>query len=214
MSHDQSFLDPKAHAYVEGLFRPPYAVMERMEREIAMEGQPAVGRSTGAVLRALALASGGSRILEVGTNVGYSALWLASELRPHGHLDTIEIDPGIARRARANFDEAKVGGRITVHEGAALDVLPRLQGPYDMVFLDAVKAEYPRYLDHALRALRPGGILAADNAFWLGRAWGKPAQDDADTRGVQELTRRVTGDPRLAAAMVPSEDGLLVAVLR
>jgi predicted O-methyltransferase YrrM len=214
MSHEQSLLDKHAQKYVEGLFAPPFAVMERMEKEIAKEGQPAVGRATGAVLRSLALASGGSRILEVGTNVGYSALWLASELRVHGHLDTIEIDADIARRARDNFAEAKIGGKITVHEGAALDVLPRLSAPYDLVFLDAVKAEYPRYLDHALRLLRPGGIVAADNAFWGGKAWAKPKEGDLDSWGVQELTRRITTDPRLAACLVPSEDGLLVAVVR
>src|SRR5439155_7467027 len=105
------------------------------------------------VLRALVASAGGGRVLEVGTNFGYSALWMAAGLRADGHLDTIEIDAGTAKRARENFREAGVGARISVHEGAALDVLPTLKGPYDLVFLDAVKSEYPRYLDHALRML-------------------------------------------------------------
>src|SRR5439155_24394210 len=101
--------------------------------------------------------------------------------------------------------------KVQVHEGAALDVLPRLKGPYDLAFLDAVKAEYPRYLDHALPTVRVGGIVAADNLFWQGRVWDAKA-DDADTRGVREYTRRVLEDERLASALVPSEDGLGVSV--
>lgn len=213
MSFDESLLAPEAASYLHDLQRPPYArVMERIEREVKEERQPAVGRGTGAILRSLVALAGGGRVLEVGTNVGYSGLWLAAGLRADGHLDTIELDATIARRAREHFAEAGVGSRVTVHEGAALDVLPRLDGPYDLVFIDAVKAEYPRYLDHALRVLRVGGVLTADNLFWQGgRVWDKEDKD-AETEGVRVYTRRIFEDERFASSVVPSEDGLGVAV--
>lgn len=198
---------------MDGLFPVPYKTMEIMEREIAAEHQPAVGRGTGSILRALVAASGGTRVLEVGTNVGYSALWMGAGLADGGHLDTIELDADIATRARHNVANAGLATRITVHQGAALDVLPRLRAPYDLAFLDAAKVEYPAYSQHALRLLRTGGILAADNAFWLGRAWDAAAKD-ADTEGIREYTRRVTTDPRLVTTLMPSEDGLLVSVVR
>lgn len=214
MSFDESLLPPAAAAYLERTIAPPYAQMERVEREVRAEGQPAVGRQTGSLLRALALARGATRVLEVGTNLGYSGLWLCAGLAPGGAFEGIEIDARLAARAEATLREATAAGlRATVHVGAALDVLPRLPAAsYDLVFLDAVKAEYPRYLDHALRLLRPRGIVAADNMFWSGRAWDERAQD-ADTRGVREYTRRVFAEPRLASTIVPVEDGLAVSIL-
>jgi len=212
MSFDESLLPPAAAAYLERHLAPPFPIAERVEREVRAEGQPAVGRQTGSLLRALALARGAERVLEVGTNLGYSALWLCAGLGPKGAFEGIEIDPGLAQRAGATLHEA-VGARATVHQGAALDVLPRLPAAsYDLVFLDAVKAEYPRYLDHALRLLRPGGIVAADNMFWSGAAWDE-ARRDPDTLGVREYTRRIFADAKLASTIVPVEDGLGVSVL-
>ena len=211
MSFETSFLAPEARAHVARLVEPPFPdVLRRMEREIEREEQPAVGRAVGSLLRTLAAAAQARRVLEVGCNLGYSALWLAAGMPADGRLDTIEMEDAIADRAEANFREAGVAARVRVHRGRAMDVLPRLEGPYDLVFLDAAKAEYPQYLDHAWRLLRPGGVVAADNAFWRGRVWGDAK--DADTAGVRELTRRAFSDPRWATTLVPSEDGVLVAV--
>lgn len=213
MSFDESLLPPEAAAYIERHVAAPFPVIERLEREIRAEGQPAVGRQTGSVLRALALSRRAQRILEIGTNVGYSGLWLAAGLDPRGTFEGIEIDPALAQRARANLHEG-VGKRASVHQGAALDVLPRLAGgTYDLIFLDAVKAEYPSYLDHALRLAKPGAIVAADNMFWSGKAWDAKA-NDPDTNGVREYTRRIFAQPRLVSTIVPVEDGLAVSILK
>lgn len=216
VSFDQSFIAPEAERYVQAHAPLPYRVMERLEREAAKEGQPAVGRTTGSALRALVAATPARRVLEVGTNLGYSALWMASALATGGTLDTIEIDPDLAKRAESAFAEAGLAGHARVHLGAALDVLPRLAGPYDLVFLDAVKSEYGAYLDLALPRLAPGGILAADNMFWSGRAWGPDVGDslDEETRGVRAYMRRVADDARLVTTLLPVEDGLAVSVLR
>lgn len=213
MSFDESMLPPEASAYIQRHVAAPFPVVERLEREIRAEGQPAVGRQTGSTLRALALAHRATRVLEIGTNVGYSGLWLAAGLGPHGTFEGIEIDPALAQRAGANLHEA-IGKRASVHQGAALDILPRLaSGAYDLIFLDAVKSEYPKYLDHALRLAKPGAIIAADNMFWSGAAWDE-AKQDPDTRGVREYTRRIFAERRLTSTIVPVEDGLAVSIVK
>lgn len=214
MSFDQSFLAPEASRYLEGLLDVPYRVMALIEEEARKENQPAVGRQAGSLLRGLVLAHRSARVLEVGCNLGYSALWMAAGLPPGGRLETIEINDDLASRAESHFRDAGVGDRARVLRGAALDVLPRLEArAYDLVFLDAVKAEYPQYLDHALRLLRPGGLVVADNMFWLGRAWDPEARHEDDA-GVREYTRRIFADARLTSTIVPVEDGLAVSVLR
>lgn len=214
MSFDQTFLAPEAARYLDGLIEVPYPVMGIIEEEARKENQPAVGRQTGSVLRSLVLAHRSARVLEVGCNLGYSALWMAAGLPRDGRVDTIEINDDLATRAEGFFRDAGAGDRMRVLRGAALDVLPRLEArAYDLVFLDAVKAEYPEYLDHALRILRPGGLVVADNMFWLGRAW-DPQADHEDDAGVREYTRRIFSDARLTSTIVPVEDGLGVSVVR
>lgn len=216
MSFDQSFLAPDAADYLARLLPAPEprAVFERIEAEARAEGQPAIGRQTGSLLRTLVAARSARRVLEVGCNLGYSALWMATGLPADGRLETIEYDAELAQRAAGHFRAAGLAERTEVHVGEALKILPRLpDASYDLMFLDAAKFEYPQYLDHALRLLRPGGLLAADNLLWLGQAWDEKAQDD-DTKGVREYTRRVFDDARLVTTLVPVEDGLGLSVLR
>lgn len=210
---DHGFLPLPAQQYLEHLAPHPFPIMERLYREANDEGEPAVNPQTGAMLRVLATLTGGRRVLEVGTNIGYGAMWLLSGMPKDGHLDTIEIDPGMVRRARANFEEAGVGARVKVHEGAALAVLPKLAPGYDLVFVDCVKEEYPQYLEHAKRLLRPGGVVAADNLLWHGEAW-DPSKKDAAVLALRAYTERMRGDPRLVSTVVPTGDGLGVSVLR
>lgn len=213
MSFDQSFLAPDAQRFLARTLPAPGPVWEKVERAAADEGQPVVGRVTGGLLRSYVYAHGARRVLEIGCNLGYSALWMASALGHGGRLDTIEMDPEIARRARGYFDEAGFGTKVRVHEGRALDVLPTLSsGSYDIAFLDAAKSEYPQYLDHAIRCVRGGGLILADNVLWHGRTWDESHQD-ADSRGVREYVRRMFEDDRLVSTIVPAEDGLGVSVV-
>ena len=186
--------------------------MRAIESEIEKEHQPAVSRDTGNLLSSLVAASGGHRVLEVGTNLGYGCLWMARGLAPDGRIDTIEIDPKLVARAKKRFDEAGLGGKIEIHQGAALDVLPRLTGPYDFIFLDCVKEEYVAYLAHAKRLARRGGIIAADNVLWSGRVWSGDAQET--TRGILDYTAAIRGEPKLLSAILPVGDGLSISVLR
>ena len=209
-----SVLMDDAQRYIDSLVVGESPVMARVRRRCEDEGLPAVSMHSGQVLRTLAaaaVAGGSGRVLEVGCLYGYSALWLASAA-PHVRVDTIEMDPGTADVAEAHFEEAGVNDRVTVHRGRALDVLPLLDGPFDMVFLDAAKAEYVRYLDHSRRLLRPGGIVAADNVLWSGRVWDTRASDE-DTEGLRRFTRAILEEPGLASTVLPVGDGMSVTVL-
>ncbi len=172
-----------------------------------------VSAETGRLLATVIAATGAARVLEVGTLFGYSGVWLARALPAHGHLDTLELSDVHADAAEEWFARAGVGDRVTVHRGAALDTLERLQGPYDVVFIDAAKTEYAQYAEHAARLLRPGGLLLADNAIWSGRV-ADPAVTDDDTEGIRRFHERITGGSGWASTVLPVGDGVSVSVKR
>ena len=170
-----------------------------------------VSPETGRLLALLVRAAGAARVLEVGTLFGYSGVWIARELAEGGHLDTLELSDVHADAAEAWFAEAGLAHRVTVHRGAALDTLTGLGGPYDAVFLDAAKAEYVAYAEHAARLLRPGGMLLADNVIWSGRV-GDPTVTDADTEGIRRFHDLITDDPIWDSTVVPVGDGVSISV--
>jgi predicted O-methyltransferase YrrM len=176
---------------------------------------PAVPAETGALLRFFARLVNARHVVEVGTGGGYSGLWLLGGMdASRGSLTTIEIDPGNQTLAQQAFSEAKVTDRVRSMLGAALTVLPKLADRhYDIVWVDAVKAEYPDYLVHAKRLLRPGGLLLADNVLWSGRI-ADPAVTDDDTVGLREFNEQVLADPELHSTIFTVGDGVLAAVFR
>jgi predicted O-methyltransferase YrrM len=170
-----------------------------------------VSPETGRLLALLVRSTGAVRVLEVGTLFGYSGVWMARELPGDGHLDTLELSDVHAGAAEAWFAEAGLADRVTVHRGAALDTLARLEGHYDVVFLDAAKAEYVAYAEYAARLLRHGGTMLADNVIWSGRV-GDPAVIDDDTEGLRRFHELITGDPRWDSTVVPVGDGVSISV--
>jgi caffeoyl-CoA O-methyltransferase len=169
-----------------------------------------VSAEAGRLLALLVRAAGATHVLEVGTLFGYSGIWMARQLPPGGHLDTIEIDPMHADAAEHWFERAGLADRVTVHRGAGLDVLRGLTGPYDVAFVDADKKTYPEYIRLSLERLRPGGIVAADNAIRGGRI--VQAGIDADMDGTRAMHDLLAGDESLVATTLPVGDGLAVAV--
>ena len=167
----------------------------------------------GAVLTALAAATGAKAVVEIGTGAGVGSIYLLRGMRPDGVLTTIDVEPEHHRAARETYAEAGIpSGRVRLISGRALDVLPRLtDGAYDLVFCDADKSEYAGYLEQALRLLRPGGTVVFDNALWHDRV-ADPTERDEDTVAIRELGRAVREDEALVAAMLAAGDGLLVAV--
>ncbi|MGZ4448949.1 MAG: O-methyltransferase [Nocardioides sp.] len=171
-----------------------------------------MGSGGGAALRFLAAVLDARAVVEIGTGTGVSGLWMLRGMRSDGVLTTVDIEAEHQRLARQSFTEAGIpANRARTISGAALDVLPRLtDGHYDLVFCDGDKAEYSAYLKEALRLLRPGGVVAFDNALWHDRV-ADPAQRDEETVAIRELGREVAEHPDLVSVLLPVGDGLLVA---
>jgi predicted O-methyltransferase YrrM len=163
----------------------------------------------------LAAALDARAVVEIGTGCGVSGVYLLRGMRPDGILTSVDIEAEHQRLARATFTEEGVAPQRTrLITGRALEVLPRLtDGAYDMVFADGDKAEYGEYLEQALRLLRPGGLVAFDNALWDGKV-ADPTQRDVDTVTIRQLGRQIAGDEHLVPCLLPVGDGLLVAVKR
>jgi predicted O-methyltransferase YrrM len=166
------------------------------------------------LLQLLVAAVGARRVLEVGTLAGCGAIRLARALPADGRVVTLEREPAHAAFAGEWLARAGVADRVELRVGRALDLLPALDGErFDLVFLDADRAPLPRYLEWALRLLRPGGVVVADRSLAGGRV-ADPAATDAATEGVREFNRRLTSDPRLTGVVLPGEDGVAVGVVR
>ena len=174
-----------------------------------------IGPAGGATLRLLAAATGARAVVEVGTGAGVSGLCLLGGMTDDGVLTTVDIEGEHQRAAKEAFGEAGVATtRYRLINGSAADVLPRLRdGAYDLVFVDADKTAYGVYFEQALRLLRPGGVMAFDNALWHDRV-ADSSQRDPDTTTLRELTKTVRDDKRLISALLPVSDGLLVAAKR
>jgi predicted O-methyltransferase YrrM len=205
---------PATWAYAESFIQED-EVFERARGRAEEFGCVPVQQGVGAALRVLAAALAARAVVEVGTGAGVSGLWLLGGMPEDGVLTSIDIETEHQKAAREAFAEAGIApNRTRLISGPALDVLPRLtDGAYDLVLLDADKKEYADYLGQALRLLRPGGVLAFDNALWHDRV-ADPAQRDESTTTVRELGKTVRDNPALVPAMLPCGDGLLVAVKR
>lgn len=191
---------------------PLLAARRNAER---MGGAVPVAAPTGAALRFLATAIGARAVVEIGTGYGTSGIWLLRGMRAGSVLTSVDTEPDHHRLAKAVFAEAGfAAGRYRLITGRALEVLPRLaDGAYDMVFCDADKREYPEYLTAALRLLRPGGVIAFDNALWPDQS-GNVAHRDPDTAAIGELRELVAADPDLVPLLLPIGCGLLIAIKR
>lgn len=207
-------MSDRVDEYIASLFARDDDVLAALREAADREGLPPISISavTGRLLQILLSAIGAERVLEVGTLGGYSAIWMARGLPASGRLVTIEVDERHAEFARRYFARAALDDRIDLRIGRALDVLPAFDGErFDAIFLDADKEPLPTYFEWALRLLRPGGLLIADNALWGGRVL-DPANEDDGTRGVREFNRRMASDPRVRGTIVPVGDGVAVAV--
>jgi predicted O-methyltransferase YrrM len=175
-------------------------------------GVTAIGSGGGAALRFLASVLDARAVVEIGTGTGVSGLWLLRGMRADGVLTTVDVEAEHQRLARQSFSEAGIASqRARTISGAALDVLPRLtDGHYDIVFCDGDKREYGAYLREALRLLRPGGVVAFDNALWHDRV-ADPARRDEETVAIRDLGREVAAHDDLVPVLLPVGDGLLLA---
>jgi predicted O-methyltransferase YrrM len=202
--------------YLSGLNRQVDAVLADIARDGAARELPLVDAEVGALLQILARAAGARRILEIGTAIGYSGIWLARALPPGGLLLTMEMNAERAREARGNFERAGVADRTSVIVGDAQRMLAKVAGPFDLIFQDGDKIQYEPMLDRLVHLLRPGGLLVTDNVLWDGEVVPgfsrSPHRDATDTRAIAAYNERINAHPMLMTATVPLRDGLAIAV--
>jgi predicted O-methyltransferase YrrM len=204
--------------YLSGLNHVSDQVLIDIAQEGAAQNLPLIDAEVGALLRVLASSIGASRMLEIGTAIGYSGIWLAGALPADGMLLTMEMDPERVRMARANFERAGVADRVSVIVGDAQRMIAKLSGPFDLVFQDGSKQLYLPLLDRLVSLLRPGGLLVTDNVLWDGEVVpgfvAEPKRNAADTSAIAEYNQRLNAHPQLMTATVPLRDGVAISVKR
>lgn len=168
------------------------------------------GAVQGRLLTILAEISNARNVLEIGTFTGYSATCLAYGLPEEGHIDTFEINDELEDLIREGWSRAGVEGKITLHIGDARKTIATLEGPYDLVYIDANKREYSEYYDLVFDLVRPGGLILADDVLWDGKLWQDPLPQDKQTLGIAAFNDKVMADPRVESVLLPIRDGLNV----
>ena len=165
------------------------------------------GLVEGRLLETLVFATGATRVLELGTYTGYSALSMAAALPAGGRVITCEADAANAREAQENFDASPIGSRIELREGPALATVEALTGPFDLVFVDAEKTGYAAYFEALLPKLADRGLMLFDNTLWSGQVL-EPDSDDERTTAIRSLNEALLNDRRVAVVQLTVRDGI------
>ncbi len=197
--------------YLEELLPARDPLLEAIEKFAEDHDHPIADPEVAQLMRVLMRLKKPRRIVEVGTNIGYSVVVMGRELDGDAVIETIEIDRSILETARRFATDAALPCRVVFHEGAATEVLPRLDGPFDFAFIDCVKTEYGQYLDQLLPKLERGALIMCDNLLWKGKI--ARGEHDASTDALRDFNRRITTDPRLLTTVVPVGDGTGLSVV-
>jgi caffeoyl-CoA O-methyltransferase len=218
-SGQSTYWTPAVGEYLDGLYLQEDDGMGDAVAAIERAGMPPiqVSASDGRILELLLRVAGARKVVELGTLAGYSAQWIARAIGPDGHLWTIEASPKHAEVARGVLERAGLGRRVTVLLGPGMEVLPTIEaeGPFDAVFVDANKEDYPRYVEWATRNLRPGGLVIGDNTYLFGRLAGvepESAEQAATIEAMRRFHELVARDYH--AVTLPTPDGLTVGLKR
>ncbi|MDF0668443.1 MAG: class I SAM-dependent methyltransferase [Nitrospira sp.] len=198
--------------YAEAHSIPESSVCRALREEThrTMEhSQMLVGPLEGAFLKMMTQLVGAKRVLEIGMFTGYSALCFAEALPEDGTVITCEIDEKSATLARRFIAQSPFGGKISIRMGPALDTMKTLNGPFDLIFIDADKTNYLNYYRRSLDLLAPKGVILIDNVLWSGEVLKQPPHDES-TAAIQELNRTVAADLRVTAVLVTIRDGIFV----
>lgn len=209
------FIDPALEAYCEAHSGEEPAHLKALREETYASiymPQMCSGHLQGRFLAMLSHLVRPKVAVEIGTYTGYSALCLTEGLAPGGMLHTIDIDPHLPPFVTKHIRAAGYEDRITTHQRPALEVIPFLPKPFDLVFIDADKPAYPAYFEAVVERVRPGGLIIADNVLWSGKVLKPSAEQDEQTTALARYADRVTNDPRVRTVLVPLRDGLMVSM--
>jgi len=202
----------RIEGYLQKLLPEGDALLKRLEAYAAAHEVPIIGPHGGSFLYTIAKLTKPRHILEVGTAIGYSAIWLGRGTAEYStRITTIEIDPEIAKIARANLKEAGLLERVEILVGDGLETCRRLSGPFDLLFIDAAKEQYRAILDVMLPKLSPGAVIMADNVLWHGAV--AERNPDETTRAIQDFNKHICAHPKLETVIVPLRDGISLSIV-
>jgi caffeoyl-CoA O-methyltransferase len=203
-------VDPTLESYASEHTTAPPAFLEELARDLTATLEfpgMMVGRLEGRFLELLTFALGARSVLEIGTFGGYSALSMAAGLAPGGRITSCEISPVHAEFARRHIASSPYAENIDIVVGPAIETIAALDGPFDLVFIDADKAAYPDYFEAVLPKVSPRGLIAADNTLWSGRVL-DPSDTSADTVALRRFNDALAVDPRVVVVQTTVRDGV------
>jgi caffeoyl-CoA O-methyltransferase len=200
--------------YLDRLLPANTGLLAEMEAYAAEHRVPIADREVALFLEITARAMRARRVLEIGMAIGYSDIHLAQGMGDDGLVVTIEPSEEMINRATEFINRAGLTNRVRVERGLALDVIPKLEDTFDIVYLDAMKEEYSEYLNQALPLLRVGGVVIADNVLWGGQVAGEIRSEDqiASTEALREFNRHLVNHPQLRAEILSFGDGIAYGV--
>jgi len=208
------FISEELEHYVEQHCSPESDLLQRLNKETyqkVLQPRMLSGHFQGRVLSMLSKLIRPERVLELGTYTGYATLSLAEGLSPSGELHTIDIKEELMNFQRKYFDASGYGKQIFQHVGPALEIIPTLDGPFDLVFIDADKENYIAYFHLILPKMKPGGIILSDNVLWSGKVVEALQPNDKSTEVLLEYNQLLATHPKLETVLLPVRDGLTVS---
>ena len=197
--------------YLDKLTSPRDPLLARVEDFAAKHSHPIADPEVAQLERILVRATAPQHILEVGTNIGYSVIVMGRECGRETVLETIELNPDTLAVAKKFVGEAKLECEVRFHQGAALDVIPTLSGPFDFVFIDCVKTEYEAYLQQLLPKLKRGATIVCDNLLWGGAVGA--GDHDPSTDALRNFNQWISTDPRFTTIILPLGDGTGISIV-
>ena len=205
--------DELLEEYIEGHIDPEPELLRELYRHTQLHRlypRMCAGHYQGRLLKMFTAMINPRRILEIGTFTGYSTLAMASALTGEARIDTVEVDDEHQSELQEWFDRSPYSHRITLHVGDALDILPSLSGPYEMVLIDANKRFYQQYLEAVLPLVPKGGFILADNTLWDMKVVETEECSDAQTRAIMDFNDALAADNRFEKVILPVRDGLTI----
>jgi len=203
--------------FLRSLIQEKDPLLLEMQRIGKEERIPIVPPESANFLKTLIQMSGAQKILEIGTSIGYSAIAFCKAMGPNGKVYTIEMDENTIEKARENFAKAGVLNQIIVFQGDAMEILPYMQGKYDMIFMDGPKGQYEEFLDYFLPLLRDGGILVYDNVLFHGMVSGDrklKRRKITIVKRMRSFLKVLSTHPQLHTTILPIGDGISVSIKR
>lgn len=205
------FLSEDLEKYIANNSEAESPLLQELTRETHLKViQPRMitGHHQGRVLSLLSKIIAPQNILEIGTYTGYSAICLAEGLRPDGTLHTIDINEELVKIQRKYFDKSGFGPQIKQHVGDALEIIPKFEQSFDLVFIDAEKKNYPAYFEAVLKKCKVGSVILSDNVLWSGKVVEPIKKSDKATSVLLDFNRKLANDDRFNTVILPIRDGL------